>query len=288
MRHDAGRLMSKRHTPPRIDGLIDAHCHLDHPPMSEDLEAALATARAAGVVQFVHIGCSVESMDRAVQIAEAHDDVFAAVGIHPHEASSCDADVLAHIETLTHRPGVVAIGETGLDYFYDRSPRPAQREALAAHVRLAAALDLPLVLHVRDAHDEAQAIVDDAGPRRLRPGMVHCFTGTPRDAERWLQLGFDLSFSGIVTFPKSEALRDTARLCPADRLHLETDAPYLSPVPVRGPRNEPAHVAFTCAHLAGIRGLAPEALAHAAAANTRALFALPSPSQPASSSTSTP
>lgn len=270
-----------RPTPPRIDGLIDAHCHLDYPPMSENLEAALATARAAGVVQFVHIGCSREAMDRAANLAASVDDVYAAVGIHPHEATTTNAGVLAHIETLAAQPKIVAIGETGLDYFYDRSPRDDQRRSLAEHTELAARLGMPLVLHIRDAHDEALAIVAEAGPRPDRPGMVHCFTGTPDEGARWLDLGFDLSFSGIVTFPKSETLREAARRCPTDRLHLETDAPYLSPVPVRGPGNQPAHVAFTCAHLAGVRGQTPHALAAAAAANTRALFALPEPAAPA-------
>jgi TatD DNase family protein len=273
-----------RPLPPRIDGLVDAHCHLDMPPMSDDLDAALAAARRAGVVQLVHVGCSTHTIARAVEIADARPEVFCAIGIHPHEASTTDAAVLADLEARATAPAsvrkVVAIGETGLDYWYDRSPRPDQRRSLAEHVELARRVDLPLVLHVRDAHDEALAIVTEAGPRAERPGMVHCFTGTPDEARRWLDLGFCLSFSGVVTFPKSDALREAARLCPGDRLLLETDAPYLSPVPVRGPQNQPAHVAFTCAHLAGVRGQAPMALAADAAAATRALLALP-PAGPA-------
>jgi TatD DNase family protein len=266
-----------RPTPPRVVGLVDAHCHLDYPPMSDDVDAVLAAAAAVGVQQLVHVACSLQTMDRGVALAAAHAPVFCAVGIHPHEASTTDDAALAKVQALTAEPKVIAVGETGLDYFYDRSPRAAQQRSLAQHVELARRLELPLVLHVRDAHDEALAIVAETGPRSQRPGMVHCFTGTPAEGARWLDLGFDLSFSGVVTFPKSDALRDAARACPADRLHLETDAPYLSPVPVRGPGNQPAHVAFTCVHLAGVRGVAPTELAAAAATNTRALFALPPP-----------
>lgn len=245
--------------------------------MSDDLDAALAAAKAAGVVQLVHVGCSLASMERAVLLSRARPEVFCAIGIHPHEASTTDGAALARLRALSEDPKVLAIGETGLDYWYDRSPRPDQRRSLAEHVELARAVDLPLQLHVRDAHDEALAIVREAGPRTERPGMVHCFTGTPDEGKRWLDLGFHLSFSGVVTFPKSDALREAARICPADRLLLETDAPYLSPVPVRGPGNRPAHVAFTCAHLAPIRGVAPEALAIQAADATRALLAMPAP-----------
>ena len=270
-----------RPMPPRIDGLVDAHCHLDMPPMSDDLDAAIAAARRAGVVQLVHVGCSKRTIARAVELSSTRPEVFCAIGIHPHEASTTDPATLADLEARATDPvsgtKVVAIGETGLDYWYDRSPRPDQRRSLAEHVELARRLDMPLVLHVRDAHDEALAVVAEAGPRAEAPGMVHCFTGTPEEARRWLDLGFHLSFSGVVTFPKSDALREAARLCPSDRLLLETDAPYLSPVPVRGPQNQPAHVAFTCAHLAGVRGQAPAELARQAAAATRALLALPEP-----------
>lgn len=269
-----------RPAPPRIDGLVDAHCHLDMPPMSDDLEAALSAARRAGVVQLVHVGCSKTTIATACELARSRAEVFCAIGIHPHEASTTDDAVLRDIEARAAGDEVVAIGETGLDYWYDRSPRAEQRRSLAQHVELARKLSLPLVLHVRDAHDEALAVVAEAGPRADAPGMVHCFTGTPDEARRWLDLGFCLSFSGVVTFPKSDALREAARLCPADRLLLETDAPYLSPVPVRGPGNQPAHVAFTCAHLAGVRGQPPAQLAMEAAAATRALLALPPPSAP--------
>jgi TatD DNase family protein len=228
-------------------------------------------------VQYVHVGCSPDSIDRAAALAAAHAPVFASVGIHPHDARHTCHALLQRIEALAAQPKVVAIGETGLDYHYDRSPREQQRESFAQHVELARRLDLPLVLHIRDAHDEALAIVAEAGPRPELPGMVHCFTAGPVQARRWLDLGFHVSFSGIATFKKAVEIRDAARLCPADRILLETDAPYLSPEPLRGRKNRPAHLAFTCARLAEERGEAPPALAQQAAANTRTLLAMPLP-----------
>jgi TatD DNase family protein len=263
--------------PPRIDGLVDAHCHLDYPPMVDDLAATLAAGAAVGIVQYVHVGCSPDSIGRAAAIAEAHEPVFASVGIHPHDASHTNDALLREVEELAARPKVLAIGETGLDYYYDRSPREQQRDSFARHVELARRLDLPLVLHIRDAHDEALAIVAEAGPRTELPGMVHCFTAGPEEARRWLDLGFHVSFSGIATFKKALDIRAAAKLCPADRILLETDAPYLSPEPLRGRKNRPAHLAFTCARLAEERGEAPGALARQAAANTRALLRMPAP-----------
>jgi TatD DNase family protein len=263
--------------PPCVPGLVDAHCHLDYSPMADDLEATLRAARRAGVVQLVHVGCSRGSLERAVELARNHDPVFAAVGIHPHEADTVDEAVLDSLAEMAEEPKVVAIGETGLDYHYDRSPRDRQRAELARHVVLARRLDMPLVLHVRDAHDEAMAVVEHEGPRSERPGMVHCFTGGPEEAEGWLRLGFHLSFSGIATFRRSEAIREAARLCPPDRILLETDAPYLAPEPVRGRKNAPANVAFTCARLAAERGETPETLAEISAHNARSLLGLPAP-----------
>lgn len=263
--------------PPCVPGLVDAHCHLDYPPMTDDIDATLDAAARAGVVQLVHVGCSRRSLARAVTLARAHTPVFAAVGIHPHEADTVDDAVLDDLAAMAEEPKVVAIGETGLDYHYDRSPRDRQRRELARHVALARRLDMPLVLHVRDAHGEAMSVIEHEGPRADRPGMVHCFTGGPAEAERWLQLGFLLSFSGIATFRRSDAIRDAARLCPSERIMLETDAPYLSPEPIRGRKNAPANVAFTCAHLAAARGESPEQLAQAAARNTRALLEMPEP-----------
>lgn len=260
--------------PPRLPGLVDTHCHLDYPPMIDDLAGTLRRAADVGVVQLIHVGCSRTSAPRAVSLAAQFPHLFAAVGIHPHEASGADDAAMAEIAALARDPKVVAVGETGLDYHYNRSPPEAQKRALAAHRELARALDKPLVLHIRDAHADALAILGDADPLPRR-GVVHCFTGTPEEAEQWLQRGYYLSFSGIATFPQAQGPREAARRCPADRILLETDAPYLAPVPVRGRKNEPANVAFTCAHLAGVRGDDPPALALQAGANARACFALP-------------
>jgi len=243
--------------------------------MIDDVAATLEEARRAGVEQVVHVGCARETQARAVELAEAHADVFAVVGIHPHHANTTDDEALADIERRAAHPKVVAIGETGLDYHYNLSEPPQQRASLAAHVALARRLDLPVVLHVREAHEEALAIVADTGPRAEAPGMVHCFTAGPREAEAWLALGFHISFSGIATFPKAEELREAVRLVPADRIMLETDAPYLAPVPMRGRKNTPANVAFTCARLAEVRGEDPHVLAKQAARNTRALLRMP-------------
>lgn len=260
---------------PTVPGLIDAHCHLDYPPMADDLEATLATAAAAGVEQVLHIGCTVASMERAVALADAHPAVFTSIGVHPHDGKDLDAAVLTQLRALAAHPKVVAIGETGLDFYYDHSPRPAQHAALAAQVELARELDRPLVLHIRDAHEDALAVLREAGPRSELPGMVHCFTGGPEDARRWLDAGFHLSFSGIATFKKAQPIRDALRLCPRDRLLLETDAPFLSPEPIRGAKNQPANVAFTCVRLAQELGWTAPELAQQAATNTRTLLRLP-------------
>jgi len=263
--------------PPTLPGLIDAHCHLDYAPMSPDLQACFDAGTAAGVVQYVHVGCSPESIDRAVALADTHAQVFAAIGVHPHEAKHTDAALLGRIREHAKNPSVLAIGETGLDYHYDLSPREDQRRSFSEHVELARELDMPIVLHIRDAHDEALAIVAEAGPRAEMPGMVHCFTAGPDAARAWLDLGFHISYSGISTFKKCAEIREAAALTPADRILVETDAPYLAPEPLRGRKNIPAYVAFTCARLAEVRGVTAGALAQQAAQNTRELLSMPLP-----------
>jgi TatD DNase family protein len=267
-----------RAAPPHVPGLIDSHCHLDYEPMSPDVTGTLERARAAGVEQCVTIGCSPKSMAVAVELARSHAQVFASVGIHPHEARHLDDAMLEQIEQLAADTSgkVVAIGETGLDYHYDFSPRDAQLLGFARQIELAKRLDLPLVLHIRDAHADAWQVLAEHPPRE-NPGVVHCFTGTPAEAVRWLELGWHISFSGIATFKTASALREAAALVPRDRIMLETDAPYLAPEPLRGRKNEPANVAYTCIALANLRGEAPHELASIAAANTRALFNLPQP-----------
>jgi TatD DNase family protein len=267
--------MGKPKIPPRLPGLIDAHCHLDYAPMSADLQACFEAGSAAGIVQYVHVGCSPESIERAVTLADTHTQVFAVVGVHPHEAKHTDAAILDRLREHAKNPNVVAIGETGLDYHYDLSPREDQRRSFAEHVELSRELDMPVVLHVRDAHEEALSIVAEAKPRTEMPGMVHCFTAGPDEARAWLDLGFHISYSGISTFKKAQEIRDAVALTPDDRILVETDAPYLAPEPLRGRKNTPANVAFTCARLAEVRGQTAEALALQAAQNTRALLRMP-------------
>ncbi len=257
---------------PTIPGLVDTHCHLDYSPLSDDLDATLARAAAAGVEQLVHIACKPGAWAPAIALIEAHAQVHGVLGVHPHEATLADEPTLATLAGLLRHPKIVAVGETGLDYFYDRSPREVQQHAMARQLELARAANKPIVLHIRDAHADAWAVVDAQAPV---PGIIHCFTGTPEEARGWLDRGYHLSFSGIATFPSAPALREAARICPADRLLLETDAPFLAPVPMRGRKNEPAFIAFTCTNLAQLRGETPEALAGAAAANARALLGLP-------------
>jgi len=240
--------------------------------MIDDVAATLARAAAAGVERCVHIGCTPAAWAPALALARAHADVFCALGVHPHEAVLADEAILAALAEHVRDPRVVGVGETGLDYFYDRSPRDVQQAAMAAHLAIARAAGKPVILHIRDAHADAWAVVD-AAP--AVPGVVHCFTGNPDEAREWTRRGYALSFSGIATFPASDALREAARICPSDKILLETDAPYLAPVPVRGRKNEPANVAFTCARLAAVRGVAAEELARTAAANAVALFGLP-------------
>lgn len=272
-----GKKRKPKPQPPHIPGLIDSHCHLDYAPMADDLEATFARAEAAGVEQMVHIGCSPDTMGPAVELATSHARVFASVGIHPHEARHLDDELFATIERLaTSSPKVVAVGETGLDYHYDFSPREDQLRAFGRQIELAKAIDKPLVLHIRDAHADAWSVLDEH-PARANPGVVHCFTGNAAEAERWLERGWHIAFSGIATFKKAVELREAVLRVPRERILLETDAPYLAPEPLRGRRNEPANVAFTCAALAELRGEDPGELARTAAANTRALFGLPEP-----------
>jgi len=261
---------------PAGETLIDSHCHLDMTDFAADHEQVMARATAVGVAAMVTIGAGgpLEANERAVALAGTHAHVYATVGVHPHEASLVDEAVLASVESLALHPRVVAIGETGLDYHYDHSPRPQQRAAFAAFIQLARRLELPVVVHLRDADPDALEIMRAEGARDTG-GVIHCFSGDTASARAFLDLGFHISFSGIVTFKNAEALRDAARSVPADRLLVETDAPFLAPVPYRGRRNEPALVVQTAAALAQVRGEPFAALAGNTRRNTERLFGLP-------------
>ena len=269
----------RRPDPPYLEGLIDSHCHLDYPPASDDLEGIFDRARAAGIEALLHIGCSPDRFDDALELVALAPSlgpaIYTVLGVHPHDATELDDDVLVRLEREYLRDEVVAIGEMGLDYHYDRSPRDVQQDAFGRQLDLARKLDAPIVLHIRDAHEDAWAVIESHPPREDDPGVVHCFTGTPDEAKRWLELGFCISFSGIATFRTAPGLREAAKLCPDDRILVETDAPFLAPEPMRGRKNEPANVAFTCARLAAERGESAQELAKLAAQNTQRLFGLP-------------
>ncbi len=252
--------------------LIDSHCHLAYPGLVEDEAGVLARARQAGVGGFVNISTRRDEWERVIAAAERHADVFASVGIHPHEADAhTDVGTAALVAAAAH-PRVVGIGETGLDYHYDRSDRQRQQASFRAHCAAARATGLPLIVHSRDAEDDTIAILEDELGQGSFPVLFHCFAGTQGLAARALALGAFISLSGIVTFRNARALQEVARTLPEDRLMVETDAPFLAPVPVRGRTCEPAHVAHTARFLAELRGTAPEALAAAATHNTRRLF----------------
>lgn len=251
--------------------LIDSHAHLTDDRLAGDVLEVLDRARGAGVIGVVTIGTEPVSSEAAVGLAERHPGVYASVGIHPHSADLAAGAGVSQIESLARRPGVVAIGETGLDYHYDHAPRDVQREAFAAHLDLGRRLDLPVVVHARDADEDVIALLREAG--RGTRGVLHCFAGGPRLLETAMDLGWHASFSGMITFPKySDA--DLLRAVPLDRLMVETDSPYLTPVPHRGKRNEPAHVAHVARRAAELRGEDPDELAVATLRNTRAFYGI--------------
>ena len=253
--------------------LIDSHCHLDYFSVAERPEV-IARARAAGVEQMVTIGVTLTQSRQAVAIAEAAEHVWACVGVHPnHAADEPPVPAPETIAALTAHPKVIGIGESGLDYFYDKAPRDVQQANFRAHIRAAQLTSLPLAIHARDADQDIAAILAE---ERAGGGdfafLLHCFSSGRGLAERAIEMGGYVSFSGILTFPKSKELRDIAAGLPLDRLLVETDSPYLAPAPFRGKRNEPAHTVHTARVLAEARGLTPEALAAQTTANFRTLF----------------
>jgi TatD DNase family protein len=252
--------------------LIDSHCHLDFPDFADDLDAVVGRARAAGVERMITIGAQLARAERVVEIAERYDDVFFTVGTHPHEAAGEGAGDFAAMRQLARHPKCVGIGEAGLDYHYDYAPRDVATRIFRGQIALARELDLPLVIHARDADDDIAAILTDEMGQGRFSALLHCFTSSRALAETALDLGLSISFSGVVTFKKSEGLRAIARDVPLDRILVETDAPYLAPTPHRGRRNEPAFVVATASVVAEARGLKFEALAAATRANTLSVF----------------
>jgi TatD DNase family protein len=252
--------------------LIDSHCHLDY-YRPDEIDGILSRAAAAGVGAMVTIGTRLTESDVVRGLAAAHPNVWCTVGIHPHNAGDAPVPAAEAIAAEAAYPRVIGIGESGLDYFYDKAPREQQQASFRAHIRAARLAGLPLAIHARNADADIAAILrdewDNGGSFAL---LLHCFSSTRALAEAGLALGGSISFSGILTFPKSNELREIARDIPLDRLLVETDAPYLAPVPHRGKRNEPAFVVHTAAVLAQVRGMEPAALADLTTANFRRLF----------------
>jgi TatD DNase family protein len=260
--------------------VVDTHCHLADAKFRNDVEAVIERATDAGVRQLISVGAigSIENDRRTVEIAEHHENVFAAVGVHPHDATQCSPERISQLRALAESGKVVAIGESGLDFHYMHSPREAQEASLRSHLSLADELDLPIVIHCRDAERRLIEIARENGLPR-RGGVIHCFTGNADAAREFLALGFCISFSGIITFKNSAPIREAASIVPDDAVMVETDAPYLAPEPYRGKRNEPAYVQRTLELLANLRGVDAATLGAQVVANAARLFRLP-PARP--------
>jgi len=253
--------------------LVDSHCHLDYFDEEDgELDAVIARARASGVGTLLTIGTRISKFDEVLRIAERYDDVYCSVGIHPHEAASEPEVDAARIVELCHHPKVVGIGETGLDFHYDHSPRDRQIEVFRTHIAAAIEAELPLIVHSRNADAETARILSEAAADQGIAGLIHCFSTTRQLSDVAIKIGFMISFSGILTFKNALELREIAREIPSERLLVETDAPYLAPVPHRGKRNEPAYVAHTARYLAELRDTPAEDLASATTANFFHLF----------------
>ncbi|MDX6693669.1 MAG: TatD DNase family protein [Blastocatellia bacterium] len=264
---------------------VDSHAHIDGEDYDADRDEVVARARDAGVVAILNVGTGDPhsgTLERAVRVAERYDDVYAAVGVHPHDARLFDDAAEQRLNELARRSErVVAWGEIGLDYHYDHSPHDEQRAVFARQLRLARAASLPVIIHSRAADDETVAILRDEWSSSNVGGVMHCFGGSPRMAESVLELGFMVSFAGNVTFKKADNLREAAMLVPLDRLFIETDCPFLTPVPFRGRRNEPARVVEVARCLAELRGLETEELGRLTTENFFRFFNLKPPPQSA-------
>jgi len=252
--------------------LADSHCHLNYEGLVEEQQAVLARARARGVTAMLNIATREREWDAVLATAEAEPDVWATVGIHPHEADQHPHIDTAKLVERARHPRVVGIGESGLDYHYDHSDRTRQQDSFRAHIAACRETQLPLIVHTRDAEDDTLAILGEEMGKGAYPGVIHCFTASRAFADSALDLGFYISISGIVTFKNAREIQETAKVVPADRLLVETDAPFLAPVPHRGKRGEPAFVADTLAFLADLRGDDRAELSTLTAQNFHRLF----------------
>tara|TARA_R110000868_G_scaffold350693_2_gene612012 strand:- start:10138 stop:10941 length:804 start_codon:yes stop_codon:yes gene_type:complete len=252
--------------------LVDSHCHLDFPDFAAEVDAVVARAHDAGIGLMVTISTKVSEFDRVLAIAERFPNVYCSVGIHPHEAATEPETDAARLIELAKHPKVVGIGETGLDYFYEHSPREPQQRCFLAHIAAARETGLPLIVHTRDADDDTARILSEEMGKGAFTGLLHCFTSSQKLATHALGLGFYISLSGILTFKSAADLQVTASGVPLDRLLVETDAPYLAPVPKRGKRNEPSFVVHTAAKLAELQNISGDELALQTSENFLRLF----------------
>ncbi len=253
--------------------LVDSHCHLNYEGLVDDQAGAIERAQAAGIKTILNISTRQSEWDAVIATADRHDNVWATVGIHPHEADAhVDIDTALLVDSTSH-PRVVGIGETGLDYYYDHSDREQQKRSFRAHIAASRATGLPLIVHTRDAEDDTAAIMAEEMGKGAFPAVIHCFTASADFARKSLDLGAYISLSGIVTFKNARDLQDTAKTIPLDRLLVETDSPFLSPVPHRGRPCEPAYTADTARFLASLREIEFDVLAQATSANFFRLFA---------------
>lgn len=253
--------------------LFDSHCHLENERFEDDWREALARMLEAGVSRCILAGSDMQTSGSIVKLAARNEAVYGVVGVHPHEAKDFAEEDLKRLAEWMELPKIVGVGEIGLDYFYDLSPRETQKEVCVRQLLLAHELGVPAVFHIRDAHGDMLELLR-SHRRELPAGVLHCYSGSVESAKQYLDFGFYLSFAGPVTFKNAAKLQEVARFCPADRLLVETDSPYLAPVPMRGKRNEPAFVRFVAQTVAELRGVTPEELADTATRNTCRLFGI--------------
>ncbi len=259
--------------------LVDSHCHLDDEQFSNDRDAAIERALEAGVGHMVAIGTGdgPPDLEAGIRLAEKYGPLYATVGVHPHSAAQAEESTAKRLRELLKHPKVLALGEIGLDYHYNFSPPERQREVFRQQLEVAREAAKPIVIHTREAWDDTWSILDQYWVPSGLPGIMHCFSGGPEEAARAIAMGFYLSFAGVVTYPKATAIQEAAKQAPIDRILVETDAPYLAPVPRRGKRNEPAFVVHTARKIAELRGEASESIAAATTRNWRRLCLLEDP-----------
>lgn len=252
--------------------LVDSHCHLDFPDFADDLDGVVARAGDAGIGWMLTIGTHISKFDQVRAVAERFNNIWCSVGIHPHEAAREPETDVAQLQSLSDDPKVIGLGETGLDYYYEKSPREEQQRNFRSHIQAARETRLPLIVHARNADADTADILEEEYAKGAFPGLLHCFSSGPGLARRALDLGLYISFSGIVTFKNAEEVRRVAKDVPLNQLLVETDAPYLAPVPNRGKTNEPAFTAYTAAKVAEIKGLEVDELADKTTDNFFRLF----------------